>query len=166
MGKFFLSAYHQTSTIIDVSFCCYDIFHEVCVVIYCFPHNRKYSDIGKLVNITNIAKFVLIADDLNLIFHNSWEKLYRIGNEILQELFKYCNVNRLIINYEKCCYMEFVKVSKDSQSSEYFLGVMNNQFCKVDSCKFLGVILNSSLNWNESSIKLPIRLFYCTSLPL
>ena len=26
---------------------------------------------------------------------------------------------------------------------------MNNQFCKVDSCKFLGVILNSSLNWNE-----------------
>ena len=106
--------------------------------------------INDIVNISDIAKFVLFADDLNLfIFHICRETLYKLGNQILQELLKYCNCNRLIINYEKCCYMEFGTVSRDSQSTDFFLGILNNEFCKVDSCKFLGVFINSSLDWTE-----------------
>ena len=106
--------------------------------------------INDIVNISDIAKFVLFADDLNIfIFHSSREKLYKIGNQILQELAKYCCYNRLIMNYDKCCYMEFGAVSKNVQCTDYILGVMNNKFSKVYSCKFLGVLLNSTLNWNE-----------------
>ena len=104
--------------------------------------------VNDIVNITNVAKFVLFADDLNLfVIHTCRESLYKIANQILQELFKYCFSNRLILNYDKCCYMEFGTRSESQQN--YFLGIYNNRFAQVERCKFLGVIINDQLNWDD-----------------
>ena len=106
--------------------------------------------INDIVNITDLAKFVLFADDLNLfVIHTSRESLYRIANQILQELLKYCFSNRLILNYDKCCFMEFGFKSADQQPCAYFLGILNNQFVQVEKCKFLGVYVNRQLNWDD-----------------
>lgn len=106
--------------------------------------------VNDIVNITNVAKFVLFADDLNLfVIHTCRESLYKIANQILQELFKYCFSNRLILNYDKCCYMEFGTRSESQQKNDYFLGIYNNRFAQVERCKFLGVIINDQLNWDD-----------------
>ena len=52
----------------------------------------------------------------------------------------------LIINFEKCCYIDF---SRHNKSEDYFIGILNTEFKKVDKCKFLGVYINSDLNWND-----------------
>ena len=106
--------------------------------------------INDIVNITELAKFVLFADDLNLfITHNSRDVLYRIANNILHELLKYCHSNRLIINYDKCCYIEFGLNRNAGQNQEYFLGILNNGFRRVEKCKFLGVYINQNLSWDD-----------------
>ena len=106
--------------------------------------------VNDIVNITELAKFVLFADDLNIfVIHTSRESLYRIANQILYELYQYCSSNRLILNFGKCCFMEFGSVVGNKEFNSYFLGIMNCQFEQVDKCKFLGVILNKHLNWDD-----------------
>ena len=54
--------------------------------------------INDLTRISNLAKFVLFADDLNLfISHENRTILYQIANQILHKLYEYCFANRLIL---------------------------------------------------------------------
>ena len=103
--------------------------------------------INDLVNISDIGKFVLFADDLNLFLaHKDRYSLYRQANQILHKLYDYCFANRLIINYDKCCFIEF-NIKEDDDP--LILGIMNHLFCQVDKCKFLGVYINSKLSWDD-----------------
>ena len=102
--------------------------------------------INDLPNISDTTKFVLFADDSNLFLsHSNRYTLYSLANEALQKLYEYCCANRIVINLDKCCFMEF----KSSQSDQhnYSLGILNSAFKKVDDCKFLGVYISSSLKW-------------------
>ena len=64
--------------------------------------------VDDISNVSDIAKFILFADDLNLFLSNSDRSvLYEQANEILDKLHDYCKANRLIINFKKCCYIEF-----------------------------------------------------------
>ena len=105
--------------------------------------------VNDIVSISNLAMFVLFADDLNLfVAHSCRKSAYEIANQILNELYNYCVSNRLIINFTKCCFIEFGSGSLDL-NEKFYLGILNNQFEKVDKCKFLGVCISSSLNWND-----------------
>ena len=102
--------------------------------------------INDITSISNEASFILFADDLNLfITHTCRTTLYRHANQILYNLYKYCVANRLILNFSKCCFIEF---GHKEVNNDIFLGILNNRFKKVDSCKFLGVVINRKLNWN------------------
>ena len=102
--------------------------------------------INDVVNASNLGKYVLFADDLNIFMSNKDRlMLYRNANTLLYEIYNYCHANKLIINYEKCCFIEFCL--KDENSSKIALGILNNEFKQVDNCKFLGVFFNSKLNW-------------------
>ena len=104
--------------------------------------------VNDIVNISNLGKFVLFADDLNLFLSDKdRSKLYRNANIILHSIYEYCSANKLIINYDKCCFMEFNLRGEKFQ--KLALGIMNYQFKKVDECKFLGVYFNYKLNWND-----------------
>ena len=106
--------------------------------------------INDLPNITNHdhVKFVLFADDSNMfINHSDRFTLFSIANEILQKLYDYCCANKIVINLDKCCYMEFGATSTDLPN--YNLGILNHRFQKVEECKFLGVYLNSKLDWKS-----------------
>ena len=72
--------------------------------------------------------------------------LYRNANKILHNLYEYCLANRLVINYEKCCFIEF---NKGEEDDPLILGIMNNVFLPVEQCKFLGVKINSKLDWKN-----------------
>ena len=103
--------------------------------------------INDLTNFSNIIiKFVLFADDTNLFLsHADRYTLYRLANEILQKIFEYCLANKIIINFDKCCFIEFK--TRTSSNDTYNLGILNNSFEKVESCKFLGVYIDSNLDW-------------------
>ena len=100
-----------------------------------------------IINCHNLAKFVLFADDLNLFLsHFNRFQLYKNANEVLLKIYEYCKVNEIIINYDKCCFIEF----QESNSFDNIpLGILNHMFKKVNNCKFLGVHINSNLNWND-----------------
>ena len=64
--------------------------------------------INDIFNVMNTAKFVLFADDSNLfISHTDRFKLYELGNQVLHDIYLYCTANKIIINYDKCCFIEF-----------------------------------------------------------
>ncbi len=72
--------------------------------------------INDIVNVSKLAKYVLFADDLNLFLSsNDRDELYSCANEILQNMYEYCFANMLIINYDKCCFMEFKSRKSDIQ---------------------------------------------------
>ena len=99
-------------------------------------------------NVSIIARFVLFADDLNLfVSHSDRKCLYQIANTILHDLYEYCHLNRLIINYDKCCFMEFNKSQDDDE--KFALGILNSPFLQVSKCKFLGVYINDNLSWDD-----------------
>ena len=101
-----------------------------------------------MVNISDLAKFVLFADDTNIfISHIDRSELYKIANNILQKLLNYCTANRIVLNYEKCCFIEFKNGIEDK--NELILSIANHSISKVDTCKFLGVIINSNLKWDD-----------------
>ena len=103
--------------------------------------------INDIVNISDLAKFVLFADDLNLFLsHYDRTLLYEQANAILFEIYKYCSDNMLIINFDKCCFMDF---SSEQMGGDSYLGILNHKFEQVEKCKFLGVIINSNLKWDD-----------------
>ena len=103
--------------------------------------------INDIINVTELAKFVLFADDSNIfISHHDRAALYRLSNQVLQDIYNYCSANKIIINYEKCCFIEFKSRNKPT---DYSLAISNHKLEKVDSCKFLGIYINSNLDWKE-----------------
>ena len=80
--------------------------------------------INDITSISNVASFVLFADDLNLFLsHVCRTTLYRSANQILYNLYGYCISNRLILNFSKCCYIEF---GSEEAKDDIFLGILNH----------------------------------------
>lgn len=101
-----------------------------------------------ITNISEMVKFVLFADDSNMfVSHADRYTLYSLANEALNTLFQYCCANKIIINYKKCCFMEFGSTKSDDV--QYNLSILDNKFERVDECKFLGVYINSRLDWTS-----------------
>ena len=60
---------------------------------------------------------------------------------------KWFIANKLSLNTEKTCYTAFSSRSK--QPTPFLDLYINNQkLVKVDSCKYLGVIIDDSLKWD------------------
>ena len=95
--------------------------------------------INDITNASSLAKYILFADDLNIFLENSDRNvLYEQANSVLKDVYEYCEANLLIVNFDKCCFMEF------SKNCVYNLphpkiGVGVRFFKKVECCKFLGV---------------------------
>ena len=104
--------------------------------------------INDLVNSTKMAKFVLFADDSNVfISHLDRDTVYRMANDVLGEIFLYCSCNKIIINYDKCCFIEFKLPTEAPHQTLTFPNyeIVNRE----DKCKFLGIYINSNLDWSD-----------------
>ena len=104
--------------------------------------------INDLVNSTNVAKFVLFADDSNLfISHIDRDSMYRLANIALAELYLYCSANKIVISYDKCCFIEF-KLPAD-QPHKMLIFPNYEIIMREEKCKFLGIYINSNLDWTD-----------------
>ena len=104
--------------------------------------------INDLVNSTKLAKFVLFADDSNLfISHTDRDTVYKIANIALSEVFLYCSANNIVINYDKCCFIEF---KPPPDKPHQMLAFPNHEIVMYEEkCKFLGIYINSNLDWSD-----------------
>ena len=104
--------------------------------------------INDITNVSDLGQYVLFADDLNLFMSNKNRTiLYENANAILQKIYEYCHANKLIINYEKCCFIEFNLRNENLTENPLF--ILNYKFKQVEECKFLGVFINSKLSWAD-----------------
>ena len=96
-------------------------------------------------NISHKAKSIVYADDTNLIVvGNNIEEAARTANIVLGKYSNYFNMNKLSLNEAKTKYMIFAQ--KKYSSKTPVLTINRSSLERVNTIKFLGVVLNDKLN--------------------
>jgi hypothetical protein len=92
---------------------------------------------------------LLFADDTNIFMSgkNLNDLIKNMNNEI-SKIVKWLNINKLSLNIEKTNYMIFRSPSKNINKSEN-IRINNISINEVNHTKFLGVILDNKLIWND-----------------
>ena len=106
--------------------------------------------INDIIFASDQAKLILYADDSNLfISHLDRYMLYDIANIVLQNIYLYCCANKIVINYEKCCYIEF---KRPKNVVNIKLTFPNHPIEPTEKCKFLGIYINANLDWSDQYV--------------
>ena len=101
--------------------------------------------INDICNISNFVKFVLFADDTNIFCSsNSLHDLQNLLNRELAKLFVWFSVNKLSLNLGKTNYMLFRNRPPENGLE---LRINNVIIPRVACTKFLGILIDESLNW-------------------
>jgi len=103
--------------------------------------------INDLPGISTLAKFILYADDANIII--SGNNIYEIEDQLnllSQSLVKWVDVNGLLINLKKTNYMIFSRQKIPNLSPVI---IKNVNILRLNEAKFLGVILDEKLTWSS-----------------
>ena len=104
--------------------------------------------LNDIVRVSKVAKLVLYADDSTVLFHDSnIDHLLNTANAEINIIHKWLNVNGLNINFKKTCYIIFGPKIKTNLINSNLL-INGNVIDRVDSTKFLGIILSSNLSWH------------------
>ena len=105
--------------------------------------------INDIYRATVDAKPKIFADDTNVfVIGKSLKEIELKANNCLLDIYHWCSSNKLTINIEKTCYTVFCpKSSEIVNSLDIIIG--NNKVVFTSSCKYLGIIIDSKLNWKE-----------------
>ena len=105
--------------------------------------------INDIVNVSNILKFILFADDTNVIYSNKdLSELTKSLNSELLVLADWFKANKLSLNIQKTSFMLFgnqkiVSSTRNNISNESLSFRLDNKISsRVTESKFLGVIID------------------------
>ena len=114
-------------------------------------HTLSIIYINGIVNLSKLAKFIIFADDTNLFFkHKDLKTLTSIINSELLKISNNFKLNKLSLNINKTHYIYFhsgTHYHKDNLDLKLIID--NVQINRVNNTKFLGVIINSTLTWDD-----------------
>ena len=106
--------------------------------------------INDIVNCSDILKFILFADDTNLFYSNrDIVTLMSTLNAELHKLSNWFRANRLCLNVKKSNYISFGYKHLPKGIKSFSFRLDGNQLQQVEYTKFLGVYIDSKLNWKE-----------------
>ena len=89
-----------------------------------------------------------IADDTSVLVEGKeYTKLVEILNEELNKIAIWLNANKLMINVKKTHYMAFNRPKIKTLGTDVIM--QNTSIQCVKSTKFLGVIIDNKLGWND-----------------
>ena len=111
---------------------------------------------------------IRFADDINYVISDPDPNvLIKKANEVLKNLQRYMNANKLLINKTKTSYMMMKKAPKNVKITEK-LKLDEMEVGEVNSAKFLGIIIDNNLNFKEQFNQLKekvsdgVRALMCT----
>ena len=101
-----------------------------------------------IINSSPLLNFVLFADDTNIVYsHKNRNTLNSILNNELNKVSQWFKCNRLSLNISKTNFIHFRNVN--SPRVRLNLLIDNMPITEKITTKFLGVTIDSNLNWNE-----------------
>ena len=101
--------------------------------------------INDLPGICNIAKFILYADDANIIVTGSnIQEIQASIDSLANKLVDWVHYNGLALNLKKTCYMVFSKKRIDLSLN---LRIDGRNIERKSEARFLGVIVDDKLSW-------------------
>ena len=117
--------------------------------------------INDIVNSEFEGEIVIFADDTNIfVTGNNEKETYFLANKVLKCVSIYMKVNQLHINLSKCAHtylrpnLNNNERNACARSNVYLnasciLSLNGKKVKKVDKIKFLGVIIDDQLSWND-----------------
>ena len=102
------------------------------------------------INVSSqLTSFILFADDTNLFYSGeNVEQLNKTINAEMQNISQWLIDNQLTLNIKKTNYIVF-KSTKKKILNPIKIFFNNCQLTQVKETKFLGVIIDEHLNWNQ-----------------
>ena len=100
--------------------------------------------INDLPNVSKFAKYILFADDANLIITaNTYTELNHMVNTVLNMVQNWVSDNGLKLNISKTKYIIFTNRAKEDIN----ITIAGVRIRQSDQARFLGVIIDAKLNW-------------------
>lgn len=105
--------------------------------------------VNDIVNVSRQTVPILFADDTNIFLEgDNIENVMDRMNLEMKNLVEWTIANKLSLNVEKTNYMIFSTKRKRVQTNSY-IHINNKPLKRVDSTKFLGIMLDNQLSWKE-----------------
>ena len=105
--------------------------------------------INDLPNIHKFAKFILYADDANIILTGKdIQDITEQADRLATLLADWVNCNGLKLNLTKTNYMIFTR-NKLFRQHDFNINISNIEIKRTTESKFLGIIINENVNWNS-----------------
>ena len=112
--------------------------------------------INDIPEIFKLAKFILYADDANIIVTgNSMAEIHEKISELSNILLKWVDCNGLALNLKKTTYMVF---SRQKINQNFNLVINNTQIERKSEARFLGIIVDDKLTWKQHIIALKSKM--------
>ena len=103
--------------------------------------------INDICNVSKILKFVLFADDTNILYSDAnVNNLNNVVNSELDKLNTRFIINKLSLNVSKTNYILF---GNRKVHSDLDIKIHNDKITRVSETKFLGVWIDEKLNWKK-----------------
>ena len=105
--------------------------------------------INDISNVSPALLPILFADDSNIFLEDTDidNMIRRVNNELINVLV-WIHANKLSLNIDKTKFMIFHTRGK-STASDLNININGKVIQRVNNCKFLGVTIDSTLNWSE-----------------
>ncbi|MCP4489717.1 MAG: reverse transcriptase family protein, partial [Gammaproteobacteria bacterium] len=111
--------------------------------------------INDMPSISPLAHFIFFADDANLIISaDTYEQLNEVVNIVLKYVENWVANNGLMLNAGKTKYMIFTNKAR----GDIDISIYGKQLKKSDHERFLGVIIDSKLNWTPHITHLKTKI--------
>ena len=108
--------------------------------------------VNDLPNSSNVLVPVMFADDTNFFFeHSNINTLFKTANDELIKINEWFLANKLSLNVGKTEFLLFHKSGKKYSIPSHLptLKINNHDIERVNTMKFLGVLLDDNLSWKE-----------------
>ena len=103
--------------------------------------------VNDMCNVSKLLKFILFADDTNIFYsHDRLPELVSVLNTELDNMYTWFCVNKLSLNVAKTNYILFGNYRHEQHVA---LRIKDINIERVEATKFLGVIIDESLSWNN-----------------
>jgi len=97
--------------------------------------------------ISKIAKSVIFADDTSIIITNDKKVDFRNALQLTMiELSNWFRSNLLTLNYDKTYFLQFLTKKQNEMQQ---VAISNSLITNINSTKFLGLIIDSTLSWKD-----------------